>query len=218
MSLAPIAIADIHGRLDLLELAVMRFPDRRFVLLGDYIDRGPQSRAVLQRVRELVADGRAVALLGNHDKMLLDFVVDGRFYEHWMSNGGDATLANYSGEAAALLEDARWMLDHLKPWHTDGAVLFSHAMRPDLSGHDLEAHLWGRPGDTAYPLPAGLGVSVHGHTVQLEGPQRTALPDGTVAWFIDTGAVFFGGLCCLDCETWQATEITAELVLAEVGA
>jgi len=197
----PIAVADIHGRLDLLDAALAAFPDRTFVLLCDYIDRGPQSAQVIARVRELVESGRAVACMGNHDEWLINVCLDGADQTGWMQNGADATLASYRGDWAAMTLDAQWMQGALLPWHTHGHVLFAHAMRPDPTGHDVHAHLWGRPdgGTPLYALPEGCTHSVHGHT-PVEQPAMVPMQGGA-AWFIDLGAVWRGGLCVLDTET-----------------
>jgi len=203
----PVAVGDIHGRLDLLDALIARFPDRRFVFLGDYIHRGPDSRACIGRVRELVNAGRAVACLGNHDLFMLSSVLDGADKVVWLMNGGSETLNGYIDDQAALIADAQWMRANLKPWHIEGQLLFAHAMRPHES--DPDAHLWGRPDDTpVYPLPEGVTVSVHGHTPMTACPLPVGLKDGTRLWFIDTGAVFTGRLCALDCETFQPTVVT----------
>jgi len=202
MTRPPVAIGDIHGCLDLLRLAVDRFPDRHLVFLGDYIDRGPESRGVIALVRELVEAGRATALLGNHDAWLCEVLLDGADETLWGMNGGRQTLESYDGDWAAILADAQWMREHLQPHVILGNTLFSHAMRPHES--DPQAHLWGRPHDTpVYPLPEGVTHSVHGHTPLQACPLPVGLEDETVAWFIDTGAVFTGTLCALDTETWK---------------
>ncbi|MFD1732813.1 metallophosphoesterase [Deinococcus malanensis] len=67
----------MHGCLDLLNAAVEKFHDRHLVLLGDYVDRGPDDRGVLDRVRDLVEFGRATALMGNHDDMMIRAVLEG---------------------------------------------------------------------------------------------------------------------------------------------
>ncbi|GGR62292.1 serine/threonine protein phosphatase [Deinococcus seoulensis] len=203
-TLPPVAIGDIHGRLDLLDAAIAAFPSRKFVLLGDYTDRGPDSAQVIARVRALVDSGRATALCGNHDQMLIDATLHDQGEALWDMNGGDTTLDSYGGNHAALLADAQWMDEHLLPHTIIGSTLYAHAMRPDPTGRDLYAHTWGRPdGETPfYPLPPGVTHSVHGHTVMQYGPVPLQLTDGTVAWFIDTGAVFLGTLTALDTATW----------------
>lgn len=199
----PVAIGDVHGCLDLLELAVARFPDQSLVFLGDYIDRGPDSRGVLRLVRKLVEAGRAVALMGNHDLWMTEVLLDGQDPTLWYMNGGEQTMQSYEGNWAEAVADAQWMRDRLHPYVTAGNVLFSHAMRPHES--DVDAHIWGRPGETPFhPLPEGVKYSVHGHTALQACPFPIGLEDGTIAWFIDTGAVFTGVLCALDTETWTA--------------
>lgn len=207
--LPPVAIGDIHGRLDLLAAALAAFCDRHIVLLGDYVDRGPDSAQVIARVRELVESGRATALRGNHDQMLIDATLHGHGHAIWEMNGGDTTTDSYYGDHAALLADAQWMDEHLLPHTIIGSTLYAHAMRPHPTDPDSDDHLWGRPdGETPFhPLPPGVTHSVHGHTVMRYGPVPLQLNDRTVAWFIDTGAVFSGELTALDTATWTPTTI-----------
>jgi serine/threonine protein phosphatase 1 len=203
----PVAIGDIHGRLDLLDQLLAQFEDRQFVFLGDLTDRGPDSRGVVARVRELVEDGRAVCCMGNHDQMLIEAVLNQAHFGLWEINGGTTTQDSYGENWAALTADAQWMRDSMLPWHVEGHVLFSHAMRPHPS--NPEAHLWGRPTDTPlYPLPEGVTHSVHGHTPMDACPFPFGASDGSVVWFIDTGAVWTDKLCALDTETMVPTTVT----------
>lgn len=207
--LPPVAIGDIHGRLDLLDAAIARFPGRHLVLLGDYADRGPDSRGVIARVRELVEAGRATALLGNHDEMLIHAArqPDSGSADWWLTiNGGQATLDSYGHDWAALTADAQWLEEHLLQHVTIGPTLFAHALRPDPDGQDDQAHLWGRPTDASqrvYPLPDGVNDSVHGHTPLVDNPQAFTRSDGSRTWFIDTGAFMTGILGALDTATWK---------------
>lgn len=195
----PVAVGDIHGRLDLLNAVIGCFSGRQFVLLGDFVDRGPHSRACLARVRELVEQGRAVACLGNHDQFMIDVALHGLDRAIWVMNGGEATLENYTDAPEAFLADAQWMREHLHQWYVYKHVLFSHAMRP--SEADPRAHIEGRPFDTpTYPLTAGLTASVHGHT-PATNPEFMVVEDGTIAAYIDIGAYKTGVLCALDLET-----------------
>ena len=94
-----LAIGDIHGCLPALETilaAVEPRPEDTIVTLGDYVDRGPESRGVLERLLILRQQCHLVSLLGNHDQMLL-MVYDGRreLYVDWLLFGGNATLASY---------------------------------------------------------------------------------------------------------------------------
>lgn len=155
------------------------------------MDRDPDSAKVLSAVRNLGASGRAVALLGNHDQMMIDVLVHGDPAGGWLESGGQATIDSYLGDWAAASLDAQWMHAHLKPWHVHGHVLFSHALRPDPT-LSSDTHQWGRPGSAPmYPLPDGGTHSVHGHT-PVPFPTAHTCRDGSVAWFIDLGAAWTG--------------------------
>lgn len=111
------AIGDIHGRADLLTeihqlIAADVAPDidRRIVIyLGDYVDRGADSRAVIDELIESpLADFEAIHILGNHELMLLDYIAAPADGGLWLANGGDATLLSYGVEpAAGFDEDSR---------------------------------------------------------------------------------------------------------------
>src|SRR5699024_11696934 len=94
-----LAISDIHGELELfdslLEKVNYEAEDDQLILLGDYVDRGPNSKGVLNRVSELKRDG-AIVLRGNHDEMMLS-AVDGEpeALARWERNGALATLQSY---------------------------------------------------------------------------------------------------------------------------
>ena len=107
------AIGDVHGRADKLrELeglvradAARRAAARRVVvLLGDYVDRGPSSREVLEHLCAPPPDGlERVCLAGNHEWLMLAFLDDPGEAGPWLANGGAATLASYGvGDAEAL--------------------------------------------------------------------------------------------------------------------
>jgi len=94
-----IAIGDIHGCLAALEsllAAVQPRPEDTIVTLGDYVDRGPDTRGVIERLIQLGRQCRLVSLLGNHDEMLLNlYEGQSRLYFDWLLFGGDATLSSY---------------------------------------------------------------------------------------------------------------------------
>lgn len=97
-----LAISDIHGCFDelvqLLDLCNYQSETDQLVLLGDYIDRGPESKRTVSYIMELVEKG-AVALRGNHDQMFLDFLNhdDVKMIKRYLANGGISTLKNYVG-------------------------------------------------------------------------------------------------------------------------
>jgi len=93
-----IAIGDIHGclaALDALLEAIDPRADDTIVTLGDYIDRGPDSRGVVERLMELAQRCRLKPILGNHDEMLLELLDENRGFDGWLAFGGAATLASY---------------------------------------------------------------------------------------------------------------------------
>src|SRR5688572_2092705 len=94
-----LAIGDIHGcshALDLLMAAIDPQPDDLLITLGDYVDRGPDSKGVLERIIKLHSTGRLVALCGNHELMMMDARHDLTYAYGWVRVGGDATLDSYA--------------------------------------------------------------------------------------------------------------------------
>jgi serine/threonine protein phosphatase 1 len=128
-----VAIGDIHGQADRLErllaqigawAANVRGVRTRLVFLGDFIDRGPESKRVVDRLRALQRDG-AVCLRGNHEEMMVRSVDDGGARRQFVANGGDATLRCF-GEGAAF-DDARLWMASLPSYYEDTLHYFVHA-------------------------------------------------------------------------------------------
>lgn len=216
------AIGDVHGRLDLLgqmeeliraDFAAATRPVQPFlVLLGDFVDRGFESRQVLDHLLEHPLEGFArVLLLGNHDLWLREFLAGAPVGESWLQFGGDATLASYgvgldrtqaeperlAAARAALLERVpdrhRRLLDGLELAFGFGDYFFCHAgVRPGLPLEEqTEADLlWIREPFLSFPGELGK-VVVHGHTVSEEPVIRRNRIG------IDTGACWTGRLTCL---------------------
>src|SRR6185436_14884212 len=99
-----VAVGDLHGRLDLLEKLWLQVEqvarlsgarDRTLVFLGDYVDRGAQSRQLIERLLAGFAGFGAVFLKGNHDETLLQFLDDPGLGEVWRNFGGLETLRSY---------------------------------------------------------------------------------------------------------------------------
>jgi serine/threonine protein phosphatase 1 len=219
------AIGDIHGRADLLaELhrRIVEDPERGdvnrrvIVYLGDYVDRGKDSAGVIDLVIAGVPDGfEAVHLLGNHERLMLDFWADTMHGPVWLSNGGDATLRSYGielGEGVlprgpklvelqtalrrALPARDLAFLEGLRLSHIEGDYFFVHAgVRPGtrLDGQREEDMIWIRNLFLDSTLDHGC-VVVHGHTIVPEPVFRPNRID------IDTGAYASGRLTCLALE------------------
>jgi len=211
------AIGDIHGRLDLLERALAairgdvqaRGAAALTVTVGDYIDRGPDSRGVVECLAADPFPTPYVALKGNHEDMLEAFLADAAAGPQWFDNGGEATLESYGvrlrGYAAAEIEAARAafaaalppahleFLRALKLSHGCGGFFFCHAgVRPGvpLALQDPEDLLWIREPFLLSGADFGA-VVVHGHTPAAE-PELRRNRIG-----IDTGAFFSGRLTCV---------------------
>lgn len=227
------AIGDVHGRLDLLrqieelileDLAAAPQPVQPFlVLLGDFVDRGFESRQVLDHLLRRPLEGFArVLLLGNHDLWLRDFLAGAPVGEAWLQYGGDATLASYGvgldrslpeaerlAAARALLldrvpDDHRRLLDELELAFGFGDYFLCHAgVRPGLPLEEQTAAdlLWIREPFLSFPGEFGK-VVVHGHTA-TEAPVVRRNRIG-----IDTGACWTGRLTCLVLEGTEQRFLT----------
>ncbi len=193
------AVGDIHGRLDLLEPLVRGIvadadasvADRKIVIfLGDYVDRGPDSRGVISFLADLPRDGDIEwrFLKGNHEETMLDFLTDPAIGPQWCEYGGEATFASYGlklpdlrhkPEAWAhlaadldhrLTAGERRFLEALELNVTVGDYFFVHAgARPGVTLDQQTAHdmMWIRrtflDSDVVFDR-----VVVHGHTPTAE--------------------------------------------------
>ena len=214
-----LAIGDIHGCLrafNTLLDAVEPQSDDRIVTLGDYVDRGPDSRGVLDRLIALHATGRLVALRGNHDVMMLG-AREGR-NRGWQAYGGKETLRSYgiadwkiddSAELLAKIPERHWRFldDDCLPYYETDKHIFVHAnLYPDLAlDEQPEFTLYWEKLDEPCRHVSGK-IMICGHT-----RQKTGLPlDLGTTICIDTGAYEDGWLTCLDVHTgciWQANEL-----------
>lgn len=129
MGARTIAIGDIHGcraALEALLAAVDPRPDDTIVTLGDYIDRGPDSRGTIERLLALRSQVKLVALKGNHEAMLLA-ALDGKDTSAWLEFGGKETLASYGGSLADIPAEHRQFFRELLPYYETERAIFVHA-------------------------------------------------------------------------------------------
>ena len=207
------AVADIHGRYDLFDkmlAKIFAFHAKhgaaygklgRLVTLGDYVDRGPDSRAVLQRILTLPQEAarhglQAVSLMGNHEEMMLLAIQHGDNSVHahnWALNGGIQALRSY-GELTGAAVDREHvdLLRSLKKIAIFDNLVFAHA---GINGH---RELWEQTSDdllwTRNPFHGEHRchrLVVHGHTPHRGMP---AIVDNALN--LDTGACFGGPLSC----------------------
>jgi serine/threonine protein phosphatase 1 len=225
------AIGDIHGQLEMLQealdlIAIDGGSDAEIVFLGDLVDRGPDSRGVIEHLMQGQAAGRRWHVLkGNHDRMFEQFVRSGVQVDPaiksglgWLNLrlGGAGTLASYgvmdvsdpardadleAARAAVPLAHLDFIRD-LPLWHQHGGLLFVHAgVRPGVALADQTEDdlIWIRDSFLTYVKPHPWLV-VHGHTA-LETPQhfgnRIDLDGGAGYGRQIFGAVFEGRDCWL---------------------
>lgn len=217
-----LVVGDIHGCIDELDRLLESLrpaTDDKIVFIGDYIDRGPDSKAVIERLLSLrdVSGATCVFLKGNHEDMFLAYLGEkGHYGEAFLLNGGRTTLASYGLEPQARGPSA---LEALPPSHVsflrsldlhhcDSPFLFVHAgIAPlqKLEEQDEEDLLWIREEfiRNRHLLPFTV---VFGHT-----PQREVLWHLPYKIGIDTGCVYGRKLSCLDL-------VSAELHQIERGS
>ena len=145
-----IAIGDVHGcslALGSLLATIRPRPDDVIVTLGDYVNRGPDSRGVLDRLIKLERQCTLVPILGNHDEMLLELLKQayaGRSpnLANWLEMGGAATLESYGARRESIVRDdlARIPPEHFhflgrcRDYYETGSHFFVHAQYdPDMT-------------------------------------------------------------------------------------
>lgn len=204
------AIGDIHGCLNSL-----RRLDRELhfgandtvITLGDYIDRGPDSRGVINELIALRERCKLITLRGNHEILMMDSRTAGFSRLNWMLNGGNTTMNNYNGDSLDDVPKEHWdFIEATLPHYETERDFFIHAnAEPDIPIDE-------QPDDVRYwrhlseftPHQSGKRM-ICGHTAQSTG--EPLILDGAVC--IDTHACGGHWLTCLDVDTnhyWQANE------------
>lgn len=211
-----LVISDIHGELEkferLLEMACYDATRDQLLLLGDYIDRGPHSREVLVKVRELEQLG-AIVLMGNHEKMLLDaYRNEEKAVEHWFRNGAKQTLLSYGyaedeaeGQAAAIrwteeLLDVISFVDKLPYYYETDDYIFVHAgVEPGIPVANCDPHklVWIR--GEFHQGYCGPKTVIFGHSPVrlLHGSDEVYFGTNSIIG-IDGGCAYGGRLNCLE--------------------
>jgi serine/threonine protein phosphatase 1 len=196
-------IADLHGRFDLLvrAFAEIEAHDRgphAIVTLGDYVDRGPESRQVIEYLMR--CNSNVICLKGNHEDIMLQTIRKPLHPDWWVGNGGGKTLISYGHAPAGLIDYSvvpeahlTW-LDALPLMHVDQHRVYVHAgvdrFKP-LDQQDQQTLLW-KLYDGGDEGGHDKRHVVHGHHQFAEGPicltGRTDLD--TFAWY--TGRLVIG--------------------------
>ena len=211
-----LAIGDIHGcntALELLLGEVRPGPADQMVFLGDYVDRGPGTRQVIDRLLAQSNLNDCAFLRGNHETMMLDSRADPHCCESWMNAcGGAATLRSYGvapdSDWVKGIPAAHWkFLESTIPYFETATNIFVHGgLDPqlDMAEQPDELLQW-ETFFTMRPHKSGKRV-ICGHTAQ----SSASVKDLGFAACIDTGPAYGGWLTCLDVTAgkyWQANEL-----------
>ena len=205
-----LAIGDVHGcstALDrLLEAVGPAYADT-LVFLGDFVGKGPDSAGVLDRLVKLSADFNVIALLGNHDEMMLD-AIDGRTSrEEWLIGSRQPTLESYGGSLANVpAEHIEFLRACRDSYETENHILIHANIDSARAVDDQDPQMlrWTRFTGDEPPHYSGKRV-ICGHAVQKNGEPLNV----GHAVCIDTHCWGGGWLTCLDLEKdhiWQASE------------
>lgn len=169
-----IAVGDIHGcskALQALLDAIAPSREDRLVFLGDYVDRGPDSKGVIQCLLELQQRCQTVFLLGNHEIMFRG-ALRGLEPTLWMRQGGSQTVTSYGGLLTSVPDAHREFLEKLLPfWETEQALFLHANYLPELPLEEQpeEVLFWEHLGDR-FPAAHQSGKHVYcGHTPQARG-------------------------------------------------
>lgn len=209
-----IAVGDVHGCLAALTAlldAVQPQPDDTLVFLGDYVDRGPDSRGVLERLIQLSSECQLISLLGNHDELFMKVCAGANdLLVNWLMFGGEATLASYGNpELEHVPQEHLRFIRNCPMYHENGEYIFIHgSYHPELpmSRQSPRLMTWGK----IRPEPPGPHCSgktvILGHTAQRNG---NVLDLGHLKC-IDTCCYGDGYLTALELhtgQTWQADKL-----------
>ena len=211
-----IAIGDVHGHLaalaGLLHLIEPTANDT-IIMLGDYVDRGPDSRGVLDHLIELADRCQLIPLMGNHEEMMLGACEGRDNLRFWLNCGGGATLESYGPDLNldGIPRAHFHFLEQCRPHYEMATHFFIHARYDPwlpLERQDSKTRLW-LDLDEEIPEPHMNGqIAVVGHTVQRTG----RILDLPHLKCIDTGCGFGGLLTALDVisgRIWQVEETGA---------
>jgi len=214
-SMRYLAIGDIHGCMTALSTLADYVPftsTDMLVTLGDYVDRGTHSRAVMDWVVARMELGLLTPLRGNHEIMMCDARTSPQHFIAWVGYGGDATLKSYGSkihkDALKVVPERHWQFmerDCQSHFETNTHIFVHAGVHPKKQlDQQPDTMLYWEKFNNPAPHRSGK-IVVCGHT-----PQRNERPlniGHTIC--IDTGATYGGWLTCLDAASgkyWQANE------------
>lgn len=205
-----LAIGDIHGcntALQTLAAAVDFKASDTVITLGDYVDRGPDSKGVIDYLIRLKSQTNLISLRGNHEVMMLEANQDARTLPYWLDCGGKETLASYGDGKLSHVPAAHWeFLQATKKYHELEKDFFVHANAyPDVPLAEQPDYMLYWEHIDSPPRHVSGKRMICGHTRQRDGEPL----DMGHAVCIDTWAYGDGWLTCLEVPTgiyWQANK------------
>lgn len=205
------AIGDIHGCLDPLKDLLKEInpsAEDKLIFIGDYIDRGPNSRGVIDFLIALSVNKNCVFIRGNHEQMMMDYFADKPEGKIWSMNGMDATLESYG----SIFSVPSYHLDFLEETimfdEEDSYTLVHAGVRPGISMEEQSNKdlLWIRDDFIYSKKPLKDRIVIFGHTPMLSGPLFQKHKIG-----IDTGCVYGGKLSAVRLEDLKVFSIKNEI-------
>lgn len=208
-------MGDIHGCATALETLLNRLQpgrDDRLVILGDVVDRGPDTRRCVELLLDVANGCRLDFLLGNHEEMMFNALAGGSWADGWLRYGGKETLASYGGADRIPPRHLEFLQAGVDYVETASAIcvhanLQPHVPLPQQPGEWLRwRHLTGHE----RPHPSGKRI-ICGHT-----RQRSGLPAVLPGWVcIDTAACAGGYLTALNLETLDVLQTSEDGICRE---
>lgn len=221
-----LVVGDVHGKLNLLnrlldEIQYQAAQDK-LIFIGDLVDRGENSRGVVDRVRELQqeAPDKVIVIKGNHEEMMLSALSrpDSNASDMWYANGGIETLQSYSNEDGSITVPPEHLefIASLPTYYEDEHAIYVHAslpkmvdgsfLHPSMSPDSMEL-LWARNRRFFESYDGKLVVFGHTITGTLFGErgkvwQRDSLID------VDTGAYLTGVLSAIQLPSRQVYSVS----------
>jgi serine/threonine protein phosphatase 1 len=215
-----LAISDIHGCFDafyhLITREIRLLKNDRLVLLGDYVDRGTQSKEVIDFIMDLMDKGfDIIPLTGNHEAMLLDSWKNFNMLPLWLLNDGLSTLDSFGIKEIDEMEKKYLdFFQSLKYYEETGSFLFVHAGFNDHAPDpfaDKHGMIWECHPAYNNPMLANKTI-IHGHRPKNVGFITSLLNENSKVIPIDTGSVYnkengYGILSALDVGNMQLISI-----------
>jgi len=203
MTARTIAIGDIHGcdvALDILLEELAPRQDDTIIIVGDVIDRGPNTRGCIDRLLELRTRARVIHLMGNHEEMFLDAISGGEWADAWPQYGGREMVTSYGSRVEDIPAEHIDFIKSGKDFYETSEIIFAHAaINPAWPMDQQTAHYlrWNRLSGSEAPHVSGKPI-ICGHTAQR-----------------DSRPLIFPGWVCLDTCAYSLRGSLSALVLED---